>query len=92
MRWWALIGTALTLGLSLGMFFNFRYDTVESHGYNTPEAREWATLPTRAETADTTPHSDPKRAATGSPATRGFRISTSTISSAPTASAWPWCC
>ncbi len=61
MRWWSLIGTALTLGVSLGMFINFRYDTTESHGYNTPEAREWATLPKRAMEADSTPRSDPNK-------------------------------
>ncbi|HVS40508.1 MAG TPA: NADH-quinone oxidoreductase subunit M, partial [Gemmataceae bacterium] len=53
MRWWSLIGTALTLGLSIGMFWNFRYDTVESHGVlDTAQARYDASLPGRAEKAD----------------------------------------
>ena len=33
MRWWSLIGTALTLGVSLGMFINFySNDTVDASG------------------------------------------------------------
>ena len=32
MRWWSLIGTALTLGVSLGMFVNFKNDTVDASG------------------------------------------------------------
>ena len=32
MRWWSLIGTALTLGVSLGMFVNFKNDTIDSSG------------------------------------------------------------
>jgi NADH:ubiquinone oxidoreductase subunit 4 (subunit M) len=52
MRWWALIGTALTLGVSLGMFFNFKNDTVDFQGVaNTPQTRAAASLPARAEAA-----------------------------------------
>ncbi len=62
MRWWSLIGTALTLGLSIGMFWNFRYDTVESHGVlDTPQARKDASLPGRAAAADSIPQSDPRK-------------------------------
>jgi NADH-quinone oxidoreductase subunit M len=31
MRWWSLFGTALTLGVSLCMFVQFRYDTIEKN-------------------------------------------------------------
>ncbi len=62
MRWWSLIGTALTLGISIGMFWNFRYDTVESHGVlDTPQARRDASLPGRVAAADGLPESDPKK-------------------------------
>jgi NADH:ubiquinone oxidoreductase subunit 4 (subunit M) len=53
MRWWSLFGTALTLGVSLGMFFLLKQDTVD---YNLagPDhtARENSTLAYRAERAD----------------------------------------
>ena len=62
MRWWSLIGTALTLGLSIGMFWNFRYDTVESHGVlDTPQARKDASLPGRVAAVESIPDSDPRR-------------------------------
>ena len=31
MRWWSLFGTAVTLGVSLCLFIQFRYDTLEGH-------------------------------------------------------------
>jgi NADH-quinone oxidoreductase subunit M len=34
MRWWALFGTAATLGVSLFMFIQFRYDTIEFNNLN----------------------------------------------------------
>jgi NADH:ubiquinone oxidoreductase subunit 4 (subunit M) len=47
MRWWALFGTALTLGVSLGMFFLFRTDTVQL-----PSEPDRATLVSRANKVD----------------------------------------
>ncbi len=32
MRWWALFGTALTLGLSLALFVYFKAETLDFHG------------------------------------------------------------
>jgi NADH-quinone oxidoreductase subunit M len=53
MRWWSLIGTAATLGISLGMFVNFYKYTVEAHGVlNDPASRVKAGLPWRAEQAE----------------------------------------
>src|SRR5258708_25386797 len=60
MRWWALIGTALTLGVSLGMFFNFKNDTVDLAGVVSKAARDRAGLTTRAQVADSARPSDPK--------------------------------
>src|SRR5262245_12540964 len=52
MRWWTLLGTALTLGASIGMFILFWKDTIESPGVNTnPQARARASLESRAEQA-----------------------------------------
>src|SRR5688500_18507361 len=49
MRWWTLFGTALALGASLGMFFEFRQHTVERQGVtSSPEAREAASLSGRS--------------------------------------------
>src|SRR5581483_8251150 len=49
MRWWTLFGTALTLGASLGMFFEFRQHMGERQGVSTtPEARAQSALSTRA--------------------------------------------
>jgi NADH-quinone oxidoreductase subunit M len=49
MRWWSLFGTALTLGVSLCMFVQFRYDTLEKNSALTLEAnRNQATLEYRA--------------------------------------------
>ena len=61
MRWWSLIGTALTLGVSLGMFVNFKNDTIDSSGVVDSEVRLHATLQTRAETADFLPIGSPVR-------------------------------
>ena len=35
MRWWALFGTALTLGASLALFIYFKADTLDFHGVTT---------------------------------------------------------
>jgi NADH:ubiquinone oxidoreductase subunit 4 (subunit M) len=61
MRWWSLIGTALTLGVSLGMFVNFKNDTVDSSGVIDREVRLHATLQTRAEVADSLAPASPAR-------------------------------
>src|SRR4051794_18224645 len=48
MRWWSLFGTALTLGVSVAMTIQFKYDTVDSLGVlNDPDSREKASLPYR---------------------------------------------
>jgi NADH:ubiquinone oxidoreductase subunit 4 (subunit M) len=52
MRWWSLIGTALTLGVSLWMFFWFKNDTVDLAGVVARDVRARASLSTRAEEAD----------------------------------------
>ena len=92
MRWWSLIGTALTLGaqhrhvLQLPATTSSRANGV----IDTAEPRDGPSLPDRAEAADThAARRSQQAAATGSPATRGSRTSTSTITSASTASAWP---
>src|SRR5262249_39329097 len=61
MRWWSLIGTALTLGVSLGMFFNFKNDTVDQAGVVAKDVRARASLPARAEAAENTPPGDPNK-------------------------------
>jgi NADH-quinone oxidoreductase subunit M len=48
MRWWTLLGTALTLVVSLFMFMDYYQDVFDRHIAN-PEA---ATLPARADRAD----------------------------------------
>ena len=40
MRWWSLIGTALTLGVSLGMFVNFKNDIVDASGVTDKAMRQ----------------------------------------------------
>jgi NADH-quinone oxidoreductase subunit M len=53
MRWWSLLGTALTLGASIGMFVLFWKNTVEFNGVNTdPEFRHRASLEYRVRLAD----------------------------------------
>jgi NADH-quinone oxidoreductase subunit M len=53
MRWWTLFGTALTLGLSIGMFFSFRYSTLEQPNVLTGVADvERASLDYRARADD----------------------------------------
>src|SRR5262249_42853650 len=56
MRWWALFGTALTLGASLAMFLGFKADTIDMLGveYN-QDTREKASLAYRTREADTAP-------------------------------------
>src|SRR5262249_17913053 len=54
MCWWSLAGTALTLGVSIGMFFHFRADTIELRGVlqrNDQESREKASLDFRVKEA-----------------------------------------
>jgi NADH-quinone oxidoreductase subunit M len=50
MRWWSLVGTALTLGASIGLFIQFYADTIEFNGIRPgrPDNREKATLEYRA--------------------------------------------
>ncbi len=53
MRWWALLGTAATLGVSLGLFVEFKNDVVDSQGVlERPQDRSRASLETRAREAD----------------------------------------
>jgi NADH-quinone oxidoreductase subunit M len=54
MCWFSLAGTALTLGISIGMFILFKTDTIDRVGVptNNPEARVMASLDWRAEQAD----------------------------------------
>src|SRR5579883_339800 len=40
MRWWALLGTAATLGVSLGLFFQFKNDVIDFRGVNTNKVDE----------------------------------------------------
>ncbi len=61
MRWWSLIGTALTLGVSLGMFVNFKNDTVDASGVIDKAMRQHSSLQNRAETADTLAVGSPAR-------------------------------
>ncbi len=61
MRWWSLIGTALTLGVSLGMFVNFKNDTVDASGVVNKEMRVHSSLQHRAEVADSRPEASPAR-------------------------------
>ena len=53
MRWWALLGTAATLGVSFGLFFQFKNDVIDFRGVNTNpvearKVRESASLEGRA--------------------------------------------
>src|SRR5260370_26578825 len=53
MRWWSLFGTALTLGLSLCAFINFKIETVDQHKGRPPrEAIEHASLDFRVANED----------------------------------------
>src|SRR5665811_652566 len=52
MRWWSLIGTALTLGASLGMFVNFKSDIVDAPGVIDTDVRLHSSLQLRSVTAD----------------------------------------
>ena len=54
MCWFSLAGTALTLGISIGMFILFKTDTIDRVGVptNNPEARLMASLDWRAQQAD----------------------------------------
>jgi NADH-quinone oxidoreductase subunit M len=50
MRWWSLFGTAITLGLSLCMFFYFKQDVVDRWTMESnPHTREEGSLAKRAE-------------------------------------------
>jgi NADH-quinone oxidoreductase subunit M len=40
MRWWALMGTAATLGISLVMLFHFKNDVIDRHGVYTNKVEE----------------------------------------------------
>src|SRR5262245_34635201 len=56
MRWWALFGTALTLGASLCLFIGFKNDTIDFQGVlNDSNSRKNASLDYRAEQAQTAP-------------------------------------
>src|SRR5690348_4427739 len=49
MRWWSLVGTAVTLVVSLCMFIQFRYDTIEKQGIlSDPQVRDQATARERS--------------------------------------------
>src|ERR1700719_2111747 len=77
MRWWSLIGTALTLGVSLGMFFNFKNDTVDQAGVIAKDVRTRSALSTRVDEADTIPAADPRHSrdwVTRYPWIKGFHI------------------
>ncbi len=66
MRWVALFGTALTLGISLCMFINFHHDTVEMTGAVTDptgKSEASATLPYRAYKAETADLGDSQKSA-----------------------------
>jgi len=92
MRWWSLIGTALTLGVSLGMFFNFKNDTVDQAGVVAKDVRARASLSTRAAEADNLAVGTPERSrdwVSRYPWIKDFNIY---YYLAPTASAWRWCC
>src|SRR5438067_11124909 len=54
MCWFALAGTAVTLGISIGMFILFKADTIDRVGVptNNPESRVMASLDWRAASAD----------------------------------------
>lgn len=56
MRWWALFGTALTLGVSLWAFILFKANTIDQPTVLTnPDARDRATLVYRANQTDFAP-------------------------------------
>jgi NADH-quinone oxidoreductase subunit M len=53
MRWWTLFGTALTLGVSIYLFIDFKRDTIDLHGVNNdPAFREKTSLEWRARQAE----------------------------------------
>src|SRR5262245_60033008 len=52
MRWWSLLGTAVTLVLSICMFISYYRDVIDFHSGNTPETISKTTsLSTRVEKA-----------------------------------------
>src|SRR5947199_4955860 len=60
MRWWSLFGTALTLGVSLCLFINFKTETVDRQNANINRIdRDKATLLYRANEADFAPTGNP---------------------------------
>jgi NADH-quinone oxidoreductase subunit M len=62
MRWWTLIGTALTLGVSIYLFIQFKQDTIDLHGVNNDAAfREKASLDWRARQAETQEPGSPNK-------------------------------
>jgi NADH-quinone oxidoreductase subunit M len=66
MRWWALLGTAATLGLSLGLFFQFKNDVIDYNGVGTNrvderQIRERASLDGRAAELENLPSGAPAR-------------------------------
>lgn len=62
MRWWALLGTAATLGVSLGMLVLFKNDTVDMPGVNTNPANHGnASLEYRLGQIDLAPLGSPER-------------------------------
>src|ERR1700736_2451158 len=77
MRWWSLIGTALTLGVSLGMFFNFKNDTVDQGGVVNKDVQDRANNLNRAKEADTLKVAVPARShawVTRYPCIKNFHI------------------
>jgi NADH-quinone oxidoreductase subunit M len=63
MCWWSLAGTALTLGVSIGMFINFKADTIDLYGVNADSTnRHKASLEYRATQADVAPEGAVSRA------------------------------
>src|SRR5436190_18946329 len=53
MCWWSLAGTIATLGLTIGMFFNFKTDTIDLRGVTSDkESRARASLESRLRTID----------------------------------------
>jgi NADH-quinone oxidoreductase subunit M len=67
MRWWALIGTAATLAVSLCMFVQFKQDVIDFYGLNTNpvdqrKVRESASLEGRAAEMEANSTGSPTRA------------------------------
>jgi NADH-quinone oxidoreductase subunit M len=64
MRWWALMGTAATLGVSILLLIQFKNDVVDRYGVNTNKVeerkvREDASLEGRAKSRETAPLGSP---------------------------------